>query len=774
MNTCIKCGCDDAYPSLPPCPTPVDCPNPQPCAEFFNAQCVRYTLPDIMCGLNIVVAQDSSIADALESIVLFFCTNFSNSVQSVTGLNTDNTDPLNPIVKISVDGITITGLGTPASPLIAVGGVDGSGIIDYVARWTPDATTLGTGVIRDNGSTVGIGSAPNAVAQLYVSSAVGGIVGITTTSGYQGVVGTSNGVGVGTNSGVKGSAAFGAVNAAVEGQGTSGVGTVAYGGWFTATGVGSNYSLKLQDGTQGSGRFLKSVTANGEANWADITAADITGGIDGSGIADYVARWSDANTLTTGLIKDDGTNTSIGGALDVTHKLLVLNSTIANTITAYNSYIGTGNQLAINAQSFGAGTGRNIAVQGFATTNTVLNVGVKGITSGASAVNLGGWFAASGATNNYSLRLTDGTEGVGKVLTCITANGEAQWQTPSGGVSGSGTADYLARWTPSGTQLGIGLIRDDGTNVGINAAPGTIAKVTVANTTVEYTVDITNGNTGIGAKAGIRSITSGVNGTGFNTGATFTARNNTLFNIGVVGESDGASTKNIGGFFTATGGTDNYSIRLQDTTEGVGKVLTCMTATGEANWVTPSGVAGSGTNNYVARWTPDGATLGTGLIRDNNTSVGIGVAPTANYRLHIETSTQLYGLYAKTSLAGTGNQVGLAGFSDGLSTGGQNAGVVGLASGNSNINIGGSFSALSATVGTNIGVYAQVQSGANNYAAQLRDGTEGVGKMLASVTATGEANWDKVTSTYTTGASGSFVVGAQTITVTNGLITSIV
>ena len=285
MNTCIKCGCEDAYPSLPPCPTPVDCPNPQPCAEFFDAQCVRYTLPDIMCGLNIVVAQDSSIAEALESIVLFFCTNFSNSVQSVTGLNTDNTDPLNPIVKISVDGITITGLGTPASPLIAVGGIDGSGI------------------------------------------------------------------------------------------------------------------------------------------------------------ADYVARWSDANTLTTGLIKDDGTNTSIGGALDVTHKLLVLNSTIANTITAYNSYIGAGNQLAINAQSFGAGTGRNIAVQGFATTNTVLNVGVKGITSGASAVNLGGWFAASGATNNYSLSLTDGTEGVGKMLASVTATGEANWDkvtsTYTTGASGS-------------------------------------------------------------------------------------------------------------------------------------------------------------------------------------------------------------------------------------------------------------------------------------------------------------------------------------------------
>jgi hypothetical protein len=43
-------------------------------------------------------------------------------VQSVTGLNTDNTDPLNPIIQISVDGVTITGDGTPGNPLISVGG----------------------------------------------------------------------------------------------------------------------------------------------------------------------------------------------------------------------------------------------------------------------------------------------------------------------------------------------------------------------------------------------------------------------------------------------------------------------------------------------------------------------------------------------------------------------------------------------------------------------------------------------------------------------------
>ncbi len=41
----------------------------------------------------------------------------------------------------------------------------------------------------------------------------------------------------------------------------------------------------------------------------------------------------------------------------------------------------------------------------------------------------------------------------------------------SGTISGSGTADYVARWTPNGTTLGTGLIRDNGSNVAINAAP---------------------------------------------------------------------------------------------------------------------------------------------------------------------------------------------------------------------------------------------------------------------------------------------------------------
>jgi len=198
MNTCIKCGCQEAYPSLPPCPTPAACPNPQPCAEVFDAQCIVFTLPDIECGLDIVVAQDSSVAEALDSIVSFFCEEIFGLVQSVTGLNTDNTDPRNPIIRISVDGTTITGLGTPASPLVAtstpytlptasstiLGGIkvgtglsiDGSGVLsstssitgsgttNYLARWTPSGTALGIGLIQDNNTSLGIGVVPSGSA----------------------------------------------------------------------------------------------------------------------------------------------------------------------------------------------------------------------------------------------------------------------------------------------------------------------------------------------------------------------------------------------------------------------------------------------------------------------------------------------------------------------------------------------------------------------------------------------------------------------------------
>ena len=461
MNTCIKCGCDDAYPSLPPCPTPVDCPNPQPCAEFFDAQCVIYTLPDIMCGLNIVVAQDSSIAAALESIVLFFCTNFSNSVQSVTGLNTDNTDPLNPIVKVSVDGITITGLGTPASPLIAVaGGVDGSGTLNYVAKWTPDGNTLGNSLIRDDGTNIGVGTAPlaNYTFRVVTTTNPYALTGANSfTSGGAGLFGVANGITGNTNYG----GYFSALSSTlvnIGGYGDASQPTVGkniglVGNAFNGV---TNYAIKLIDGSEGIGKVLTCMTTDGEANWVTPSG----GGVGGSGIKDYIARWTpDGVTLGTGLIQDDGISASIGVPPDSTIQLYVVTSK-TNGVAAVTSKI-SGNNTGMYGEANGVGASQNLGVSGLASGGTVVNTGVYGesngvgvtgyggrflsnlattenvgvfASAGGGATAIGGQFNASGAgPNTYSLKLTDGTEGVNKVLTCMTATGEANWVTPSSG-----------------------------------------------------------------------------------------------------------------------------------------------------------------------------------------------------------------------------------------------------------------------------------------------------------------------------------------------------
>jgi len=58
-------------------------------------------------------------------------------VESVTGLNTDNTDPLNPVIDISVSS-GITGAGTPVSPLIA----SSRGLYSQTSDSTPVSGTL--------------------------------------------------------------------------------------------------------------------------------------------------------------------------------------------------------------------------------------------------------------------------------------------------------------------------------------------------------------------------------------------------------------------------------------------------------------------------------------------------------------------------------------------------------------------------------------------------------------------------------------------------------
>ena len=93
------------------------------------------------------------------------------------------------------------------------------------------------------------------------------------------------------------------------------------------------------------------------------------------------------------------------------------------------------------------------------------------------------------ATFNSSIKIPAGA-GAGKVLTSDTS-GNASWGNAGGGIGGSGTANYVSKWTNS-TTLGNSQIFDNGTNVGIGTA-NPQAKLDIAGS-----VKIVDGTQGAG------------------------------------------------------------------------------------------------------------------------------------------------------------------------------------------------------------------------------------------------------------------------------------
>jgi len=128
--------------------------------------------------------------------------------------------------------------------------VGGTGITNYVARWT-SATALGTGLIQDNNTGVGINSAPLATNMLYVTSTGSGAAvysnstraaGDSAIGSTYGVYGSSAGsVGIGvkgiTTIGLAGLAGYNTTTAGgvgTYGNATNGYGVYGYGGEFGA------------------------------------------------------------------------------------------------------------------------------------------------------------------------------------------------------------------------------------------------------------------------------------------------------------------------------------------------------------------------------------------------------------------------------------------------------------------------------------------------------------------------------------------------------------
>jgi hypothetical protein len=142
-------------------------------------------------------------------------------------------------------------------------------------------------------------------------------------------------------------------------------------------------------------------------------------------------------------------------------------------------------------------------------------------------------------------------------------------------------------------------------------------------------------------------------------------------NLGVTGQTT------TGTFRMATGAVNGY-------------VLT-SDASGNGTWQLSGGgggIGGSGTNGRIARFTPDGATLGNSTFRDDGTTVGLNAAQNSANMLYIQDDRAIsakQGLFVDsyTSNTGTGDIIGLLAKARVTASGNHNAaGIIGMVDGN--------------------------------------------------------------------------------------------
>jgi len=327
----------------------------------------------------------------------------------------------------------------------------GSGTANRLSKWT-GTSVLGNSTLYDNGTQLSNSGSYSTNYAVTISAGVDNLYGINVFAGGAAIVGSSvtsastaisgyatDGIGVfgqsegpgdsfaNNNTGVKGVANYTEFPA----FGTQ------IGGRFEASGGNFNHAISLADGSQVAGRFLKCITGTGNANWASITEADISGFGTYAKVGTYtnakIPRWnSTTNTLASGAISDNGTQISLGGSPATDRKVSIyadpeqdyaLTVTNQGDLGSFSPLLG----IACSVSSFNSyATGGSFSAT---TTGVADSVGLAVSSSssfGQTAIGIN--ITAQSGSNNYSLQLQDGTQtaGGGKFLRDM-GDGKANW-----------------------------------------------------------------------------------------------------------------------------------------------------------------------------------------------------------------------------------------------------------------------------------------------------------------------------------------------------------
>ncbi len=315
-----------------------------------------------------------------------------------------------------------------------------SGTTNYVAKFT-SASALGNSTIQNNGSNIALNAPITSSHGVTIDGGgtTGGVVHqyalfVDGQGSEYGFNSTANGISATQRVGIQAQAIQStSSNIGVKSTGTGG--SLAIGGYFKAASGSANYSLQLEDGTESVGRFLKCITANGEANWADV---DVGVGSLSIGLSPL----SSGNALTISNVGDAYTlaSAAYNGGSNVGHV------PTGGTVSDYLN--GNGAWSVPTDTTYIAGDGLDLVGNTFSTDllvngGLVINATELQVDLGASSIT-GTTAATHGGTDNSSYAVGDilyatSVNNLGKltisgsagdVLT-VSAGGIPTWSTPS-------------------------------------------------------------------------------------------------------------------------------------------------------------------------------------------------------------------------------------------------------------------------------------------------------------------------------------------------------
>ncbi len=306
-------------------------------------------------------------------------------------------------------------------------------------------------------------------------------------AGGAGVWGVHNGAGMG----VYGSSTGGA---GIYGNSTSGAGVFGQ----SVNGM-SVVGMQPANGTN-SAAYFENLNPNNNSRILDVRS-------NGLGITAGIQNLNTANSSTIFDVQNGGTgSTAVLNATNAANGSTALDVRTAGTgsaatLSATNP-ANTKNALEVKTAGQGDAalfqisnvTNSKAAIE--AQTNGTGNGGVVKITNASNTANAlevstnGSGFALNAVSTNATPKAlhTQGAvqfSGIGEAANRVLStdiNGNATWQNAAavGIVSGSGTNNYIAKWTPDGTAVGVSQIQDDGSNLAIGGSVDANYKLSLA------------------------------------------------------------------------------------------------------------------------------------------------------------------------------------------------------------------------------------------------------------------------------------------------------